>query len=150
MSTRIKVSVTGQKELLAELRKFGDVGDEAGKRVLGAACARVVPMARALAPVEEGDGGALRDSIRTTKPTKTRAGRISAGVVAGGAPLRRLASERGRALPGSYGSIQHEDLTLKHKSGEAKFLEKPFFRVVNDVPDDLMQEVDALQKQGGP
>lgn len=141
---RARVEIEGQEEVLRQMKAFGVAGEIAMLRVAGRVCQRVVPQAKALAPVEHEDGGALRDSIRTTKPNKTRAGRVSAGVVAGGAPLRRLASERGRALPGSYGSIQHEDLTLKHATGEPKFVEKPFFREVVKVPDELVDELDAM------
>lgn len=146
---RVVVKIEGQEQAIASIKRLGPQGDEAGKRAFGRVCAKVVPQAKAIAPVEDEDGGALRDSIRQTKPTKTRAGRISAGVVAGGAPLRRLASERGRALPGSYGSIQHEDLTLKHSSGEPKFLEKAFFRNVDQAPALLLEEMDAITQREG-
>lgn len=144
---RVAVKIEGQDEILRSLKGLGPAGDQAMMRASARVQARVVPHAKALAPVEDEDGGALRDSIRPTKPTKTRAGRVSAGVVAGGAPLRRLASERGRALPGSYGSIQHEDLTLKHKTGQAKFLEIPFFAEVQRLPDELQDELDAMNVQ---
>jgi hypothetical protein len=149
VSQRAVVKVEGEAELMRDFAQLGKAGQVAGLRVAGRVCARVVPQAKALTPVEAADGGALRDSIRTTKPTVTRAGRVSAGVAAGGAPLRRLASERGRALPGQYGSIVHEDLTLKHTSGEPKFVEKPFFREVASVPDELRDEMDELTSSLG-
>lgn len=137
--------VEGQQEVIADMKRFGKDGDDAMKRALGRVCTRVVPRAKALTPVSQNeDAGALRDSIRVTKPTKTRAGNVSAGVVAGGAPLRRLATERGRVLPGQYGSIIHEDLTLRHANGEPKFLEKPFFQEVDSAPDELLDELDKL------
>ena len=141
---RVVVKIEGVEEVMASLKRMGKVGEEASKRALGRICTRVVPKAKALTPVDDEAGGDLRDSIRTTKPTRTQAGRISAGVVAGGAPLRRLASERGRALPGSYGSIQHEDLTLKHKTGRPKFVEIPFMQEVVKAPDELRAELDLL------
>ena len=134
---------------MASLGRMGKIGEEAAKRALGRICTRVVPKAKAITPVEPEDGGSLRDSIRVTKPTRTSAGRISAGVVAGGAPLRRLASERGRALPGQYGSIVHEDLTLKHTNGQAKFLEIPFFQEAPKAPEELRAELDALTAREG-
>lgn len=143
------VKVEGQEQVVKSMKEFGIAGEIAMIRVAGRIAARVVPRAQALAPVEDEDGGALRDSIRTSKPTKTRAGRVSAGVVAGGAPLRRLASERGRALPGSYGSIQHEDLTLKHRSGQPKFVEIPFFQEVVKTPAELQAELDAMSSEFG-
>lgn len=149
---RVRVKVEGQQEVLKSLRKFGAAGDEAAKLAFGRICQSVVPRAKALTPVSMesgGDAGALRDSIRTTKPTKTRAGNVSAGVVAGGAPLRRLATERGRVLPGQYGSIVHEDLTLRHAQGEPKFLEKAFFQVVDQAPGELLAELDKLVGKDG-
>lgn len=146
---KVVVKVEGVEEVMASLGRIGKAGDEAAKRAFGRICQRVVPKAKALAPVDDEAGGDLRDSIRTTKPTKTSAGRISAGVVAGGAPLRRLASERGHALPGTYGSIQHEDLTLKHKTGQAKFVEIPFMQEVVKAPEELTAELDALTASEG-
>lgn len=141
---KVNVKIEGEREILASIRRLGDAGDQAALRVFTRVLARVIPKAKAEAPVEAEDGGALRDSIRATRPNKTRAGRLSAGVVAGGLPLRRLATERGRALPGSYGSIQHEDLTKKHAVGHAKFLERPFFQEAPKVPDELLAEIDLI------
>ena len=146
---KVVVKIEGVEDVVASLRRIGKAGEDGAKAALGRVCTRVVPKAKALTPVEAVDGGALRDSIRTTKPTKTSAGRISAGVVAGGAPLRRLASERGRALPGQYGSIIHEDLTLKHTSGQAKFLEIPFFQEAPKAGDELIYELDKLTSGEG-
>jgi hypothetical protein len=95
-----------------------------------------------MAPEGEIDGGDLRRSIRESKPTITKSGRVSAGVVAGGTPLERLASESGRKIPGLYAIVQHEDLTIKHKSGGAKFLEKPFMAEAQRVPDELVRELE--------
>jgi hypothetical protein len=141
---RVVVKIEGVEDVIASLKRVGEAGEKAMLRVAGATTARVVPQAKAITPVEDADGGSLRDSVRATKPTKTRAGRVSAGVVAGGAPLRRLASERGRALPGQYGSIIHEDLTLRLSNGQHKFVEKPFFAEVPKVPDALEAALDQL------
>lgn len=146
---KVTVKIEGVEDVIASLKRVGEAGEKAMLRVAGACTARVVPQAQAITPVEEEDGGALRDSVRATKPTKTSAGRVSAGVVAGGAPLRRLASERGRALPGQYGSIVHEDLTLRHAHGEPKFVEKPFFREVPKVPGELEIALDNLTAAEG-
>lgn len=137
---RVRVEVSGEDEILNSLQRLGTVGQEIALRVLGDAAKEIVAAAKPLAPVDPEDGGQLRDSIRTTKPTKTRAGRISAGVVAGGAPLNRVMGKRKANV---YAVVQHEDLTLKHHTGRAKFLEIPVNHIAPKVPDRLQAEIDG-------
>ena len=141
--SRARVEVSGGEELLRELQRMGPRGALVAIQVLSEKTKEIVAIAKQLVPVEDVEGGDLRDSIRTSKPSKTKAGRISAGVVAGGAMLRRLASERGRKDPGAYGVVQHEDLTLRHPGGgQAKFLEQPWLEVSETVPDALREAID--------
>lgn len=140
--SRFRAEVTGADEVLRSIRRLGAAGVEVGKRVLGRKTLEILSKARPNTPVDEVDGGDLRDSGRVTKPVKTAAGRISAGVVFGGAPLRRAASEKGKKLPGIYAVMQHEDLTLRHASGEAKWLEKAGNAVAPTVPDEMLAELD--------
>lgn len=140
---RVVADVTGDREIIRDLLSLGKAGENIGKEVLGEVTQKIVRQAKALCPVDEIDGGQLRDSIRTTKPQKTAAGRISAGVVAGGISLERLASEKGHKEPGSYAVIVHEDLTLRHPGGgRAKFVEEPFLVEAPKVPDLLRARID--------
>jgi hypothetical protein len=140
---KVRAEVSGGQALLDDLQRLGKRGAEIGVSVLGAKTAEIVKRAKPLVPVDDVEGGDLRDSVRASKPQRTNAGRISAGVVAGGSSLRRLASERGRKDPGAYGVIQHEDLTLQHPGGgQAKFLEQPFLEVAPSVPDALREAMD--------
>lgn len=140
--SRFRAEVTGAEEVMRSLKRLGAAGDEVGKRVLGRKALEILAKARPNTPVDEVDGGDLRDSGRVTKPMKTAAGRISAGVVFGGAPLRRAASEHGKKLPGIYAVMQHEDLTLRHTTGKAKWLEEAGAAVAPSVPDALLAEID--------
>jgi hypothetical protein len=142
---RARLDVTGDRELIRDLLKLGEDGIAIGKEVLGDTTKRIAVKAKALCPVDPIDGGELRDSIRVTKPVKTRAGLISAGVVAGGAALSRLVSERGHKEPGSYAVIVHEDLTLHHTVGRAKFIEEPALQEAPTVPGAILA---ALDKRG--
>ncbi len=139
---KVQINLSNSDEIQRRLKRDGEMGKKVALRVFARACQRVVPKAQALAPQGEEDGGDLRSSIRESKPTITKSGRVSAGVVAGGAPLAKLASEKGRRLPGLYAVVQHEDLTLKHAQGGAKFLEKPFLQEAVRVPDELVREMD--------
>lgn len=136
---KVRVEVSGEDEILRSLERLGQTGAEIGLRVLGDAAKEVVAAAKQLAPVDEEDGGQLRDSIRAAKPVRTRAGRISAAVVAGGAPLKRVLGKRKANV---YAVIQHEDLTLKHKVGGPKFIEKPINAIAPKIPDRLQAEMD--------
>lgn len=136
---RTRVEVSGDKEMLAGIQRLGQSGVDMGLLVLGDAAKEVVRLAKPLTPVDPEDGGQLRDSVRVTKPTRTRAGRISAGMVAGGAPLRRVMGKRKANV---YAVVQHEDLTLKHTTGGPKFLERPVNAIAPKVPDRLRAEMD--------
>lgn len=138
---RIKVVVTGAEEVRASLRRVGKAGQEAAKKVLGDYAKKILAKAKPLTPVDPEDGGQLRDSGRTTKPTVTRAGNVSAGIVFGGAPLKRVMGKRRLNV---YAIVQHEDLTLKHTTGQAKFLEQPFFQIAPEVPNAVLAELDRL------
>lgn len=126
-------------DVLSDLQALGKRGEEIGLRVLGDGAKEILSASRPLVPVEPEDGGQLRDSGRTTKPTRTSAGRISAGVVYGGAPLKRFLGHRKANV---YAVVQHEDLTLKHTHGQAKFLEIPANRIAVKIPDRVMAEIE--------
>jgi hypothetical protein len=139
---RTRTEVSGGEDLLRDLQRMGKRGAEIGIEVLEAKAKEIEARAKSIVPVDDVEGGDLRDSIRTTKPQKTRAGRISVAVVAGGPYLAKLASERGRKNPGAYGVIQHDDMTLNHDSGEAKFVEKPVLAITPTIPDALREAMD--------
>jgi hypothetical protein len=136
----MRVEVSGMQEILDELQGMGEAGVRVGLQVLGDAAKEIAAKARPLVPVDDVDGGQLRDSVRTSKPNRTKAGRISAGVVAGGAPLRKV---MGRRKANIYAVVQHEDLTLRHRTGGAKFLERPGNDVAPKIPDRLVAGMDA-------
>lgn len=128
------MTVAGDREVRDSLRKLGAAGPAVAKRVLARVTERIVPMAQALCPVDDKDGGQLRDSIRTTRPTLTGRGVVSAGVVAGG--------ETVGGVDVNYAEMQHEDPLLKHTVGQFKFVEIPFLREAPKVPEELMDEID--------
>ena len=140
---RVVADVTGDREIIRDMLSLGKDGIEFGKQVLDEAVERIAAKAKPITPVDDIDGGDLRDSIRVTKALATAAGRISAGVVAGGAPLERLVSEKGHKEPGSYALIIHEDMTLRHPNGgQAKFIEMPYLEEAPKVPDALTTRLD--------
>jgi len=141
---KVSVRIEGEKEVLRSLSELGKAGQDAAKRAFGRVTARVVQKAKPLTPVEPEDGGQLRDSVRAAKPTRTRSGLISAAVVAGGAPLKRVMEGRKANV---YAVIQHEDLTLKHTTGQGKFLEIPFLREAPSAHQELERELDVEAKR---
>lgn len=144
---KVRIDVSGANEMLADLKRLGPAGVTAAKGVFGRFTARVVAKAKPQTPVDPEDGGALRDSVRATKPTSTRTGLVSAGVVAGGAPLaRHLAAGHHKA--NVYAVVQHEDLTKHHTTGGPKFIERPFLQEIERVPDELLAELDKVANAG--
>jgi hypothetical protein len=136
---RVRVEVTGSDEVRRSLARLGKAGQEAARKVLGAEVQAMLPEIRRDTPVDPEDGGQLRDSVRATKPTITRTGRVSAGVVAGGAPLRKYLGTRKANV---YAVVQHEDMTAKHTTGGPKFVERTFMRRAPRIPAKLMDALD--------
>lgn len=140
---RVVADVTGDREIIRDLLALGKDGIELGKQVLDEFAERIAKRARPITPVDDIDGGQLRDSIRTTKARATAAGRLSAGVVAGGPSLERLVSERGHKEPGSYAFIVHEDVSMRHPNGgQSKFIEGPYLEEAPKVPAALLSAID--------
>ena len=115
--SRVVADVTGDREVIRELTALLKNGVEIGMQVLGEAAERIAAKARTLCPVDDYDGGDLLDTIRTTKPQRTAAGRISAGIVAGGESLKTLVSEQSHKDPGAYAVVVHEDMSMRHPNG---------------------------------
>ena len=141
---RIRVDVTGDREVQQELERAGEAGRVASVRVLGRAMQRVVPLARALAPVDPSEPGELRATIRISKPmVNRRTGRVSAGIVAGSRALgdpRALVQEIGEARIGRAKAR----IRLRHRrGGQARYLFVPFSKEAERVPVELLDEVDA-------
>jgi hypothetical protein len=60
--------------------------------------------------------------------------------VAGG---KKLEQRLGKRKANVSAIVQHEDLTLKHTRGQAKFLERPGNQVAPSIPDAIMAKLDA-------
>lgn len=119
------IKLTGFGALYAKLKRVSPQAQEAGIRILNESGARAFAASQADVPVDKEDGGQLKASGRFYKArVSKRSGRVTATISYGGARLAKLA-------PGDspiYAIVQHEDLTLKHDHGTAKFLERPATR----------------------
>jgi len=136
---RIQIDVDG---ITDELRKLPDRGKKVGKEVLGIVTQEIASVARATAPEKT---GALRGSVRATRPVMTARGVISAGVMAGG----RATAPEGHAT-NVYVAVQevgHEhtrsgaEVTLHSETGQAHFIETPAMRLAPTVPDRLLERL---------
>jgi hypothetical protein len=135
------VQVVGAEDVVRSLRAMGRAGRKVTKRVFGEVASETVTAAGPLTPVEPEDGGYLRKSLRKSGPTETKTAGVFVAVVAGGAPLEAHLRATGHKK-NVYAVVQHEDSTLRHKTGQAKFLATPFFRKVAEVPDRLIDGLD--------
>lgn len=148
--------VVDSKEIEALLARLGRAGSEGAKVALGKVADKIVAQAKTLAPVGDVDGGALRDSIRRTRGTiSKKTGNVVVSVLAGGEKLAQAIL--GRAMIGKHGPLkprkyviyailQHEDLTLHHDDGQAKYLEQPVFRFAPDIPGAILEEVSKVMR----
>lgn len=138
---RVTVEDRGVSELLA---KLGRAGSEAAKVAMVRVADKVVTRAKALCPVDPEDGGQLRGSIRRTRGTISKKnGNVIVTMLVGGAPLKAVLEGRKYNI---YAVLQHEDLTLKHSVGQAKFLEQPFFQFAPEAPSEIFGELDKVMR----
>lgn len=107
--------------VIAHMRRMGAAGTRILKARFSALPGIVVPQARAGAPVDDEDGGQLRDSI--AGKVNVKGGRVSVSVYAGGASL---VPYLGRRRANVYAIVQETDHTLRHNDGHAGFLGQPF------------------------
>jgi hypothetical protein len=142
---RIRVEVSGYEEVRRSIARMGKAGQAAAKTVLKGVADSILIRAKLLCPVDDVDGGQLRESGRVTRPTATK-NSVSTGIVFGGDPLLPVLAGHSMNV---YAVVQHEDLTLKHRTGQAKFLEQPFFAAAPQVPGLLLAELDALAAEEG-
>jgi hypothetical protein len=140
VSARVVVKVEGLQDVLAQLRGMDKAMKEPIRLALKAKFAQVAAEAKSITPDDPETPGGLRDSVRAVNPTISRTtGKITAGIVAGGKALNRKGRSTAEAI------VQHEDLTLHHPhGGEPKFLEKPFFRHVEEYGDVVVDAIDSL------
>lgn len=132
------IRLSGLNELYAELQKVSPRAQDAGVSVLNSAAQSVFAKSQALVPVAPEDGGQLKASGRSYKArVSKRSGRVYATITYGGARLAALI----KGLSPIYVIVQHEDLSLKHTHGAAKFLEKPFLEEKESVFAGLREKI---------
>jgi hypothetical protein len=139
----IRVEIEGADDMLAEIERLGHVGLVAARDAMAGKAQQIKAKALPLVPDDPESPGLLKDTLRvyaprtaSLKPGKT----IFVGVVAGG---RKLEKAMGKRKANVSAIVQHEDLTLKHRKGQAKFLERPGNDVAPSIPDAIMAKLDA-------
>jgi len=147
---KVTLQVQGSDEILASVRQGGKAAELAARRAINKILARVVPLARELAPVEERDGGALRRSIRRSSATVgRRRGEITGSVVAGGKPLGQAIY----AVPQEVGQARvgpgHSLVTLHHTHGQSPFLLPPFVKETANAALEILEAVDEEMQNAG-
>lgn len=152
---RVRIDVSGERELMNDLRALGQVHMvEAAKEVLGSKSKEVLALMKPLTPVAAGD---LLASERTSRPTATRSGVISAGVVAGGAAVASALAATGHRA-NVYAFVQEKgterikgrgEVVLQHTTGQSHFMETAAMRVAPTVPEALREAIDRRASAGG-
>lgn len=129
MPEMVRVTVIGDKELIAKLRRTGEEGAKAARKALYQKAEEVAAKAKApgMTPVKTGN---LRSTIHVEP---IQAGQSEYSIVAGGP-----------AAP--YALYVHEDLTARHPNGQAKYIERPFLEVLPTVAPAIGAALDKLLK----
>jgi hypothetical protein len=138
-----RVDIEGLDEMLNEIDRLGEVGMVAARDAMTAKAQEIKAKAAPLVPDDPESPGLLKDTLRVYAPRTSslkRGKTIFAGVVIGG---KKLEAKLGKRAYSAWALVQHEDLTLKHKRGQAKFLERPGNQVAPSIPDAIMAKLDA-------
>lgn len=146
---RFKVAVEGAEEVQQFLRTMTPETKKRLRPRLIKWGEKVLAVSRPGVPVsEDEDPGSLRDIGRVLRPTlsSTKA-KLVVSVVYGGDPLRPFVRRGGRKDDTGYAIIQHEDLTLKHDDGRAKYLELPFLAAAPEIPELVLEVADEMQAE---
>ena len=134
VNSRVHVHLVSDT-ITRDLMTIGDDAVVIAKAVLYDGMKVVAEKAKVLTPIDPEDGGRLQDSVRVTKPSRTRSRGVSCGVKAGG-----------QSAP--YANIQHEDLTYRHTYGMAKFIERPFLQELPRIIAKLEEKIRARLERG--
>lgn len=138
---KAKITITGMTELFAKLNKLGDNAEKAAIEVFDEAAQEVYSKSQSLVPT---DTAALKTSGRVSKARVSKKGVVTASVNYGGGPMERLTG-RPNDL---HAIVVHEDLSLKHDDGQAKFLEQPMVAARGSVLQRLSRRIMDRIAQG--
>lgn len=137
-----RVDIEGMDEMLEEIQRLGDVGLVAARDAMAEKAQQIKAKAVPMIPDDPESPGLLKDTARvyaprtaSLKPGKT----IFCGVVVGGKQLQKRLGKREYS---AWALVQHEDLTLKHTHGQAKYLERPGNDIAPSIPAAIMAKLD--------
>lgn len=137
-----RIEIEGMDEMFKQLDALGVAGVVVARDVLTEKAQEIKRRAQPLIPDDPESPGLLKDTIRVYAPrTKSLkpGSTVYCGVVVGGSRLKKVMGKRSYI---SWPLIQHEDLTLKHKHGQAKFLERPGNDVAPSIPAAIVDALD--------
>lgn len=144
-----RVEIEGFGEMLSRLGSMGFIARLAARDALRDKADEIKAKTVPLIPDDpESRGGHLYKAVRIYVP-RTASLRdekkpIYAGVVVGG---KRLEKRIGKRSSIAWPIIQHEDLTLKHTKGQAKFLEIPGRAVAATIPEAISAKLDEYMEK---
>lgn len=146
-SSKFTLQVEGLKEMFAEIEKLGPIGLMAARDAMTEKAQEIKAKSIPLIPDDPGTpvGVSLHRAIRVAAPRTAGLRQdkpIVVSVIVGGRRLEKVKGKRQNVL---WPLIQHEDLTLKHTKGQAKFLEIPGNAVAPSVPDAILAKIDAYK-----
>lgn len=129
------IEFRGFEQMFKDLAKLVPNALEIATDVLNDAASDVYQESQTLVPVETGNLKASGE-IMSARPLESGYGEITAKVMYGGDALAALTS----ADP-EYAVTVHEDLSMPHDDGQAKYLETPFLRVQEEVKATLANRI---------
>lgn len=133
---------------LLDLAKMDAKNKEPLRRRLKTWQAAVISRMKAEAPDDPETGGSrIEKALRAKAPVISRGRqRITAGFIVDGAKLGAMldGKDKGMARGVAVSLVQHEDLTIRHRRGNAKFMERPLFTSGGRVADIVEEAFDEI------
>jgi hypothetical protein len=144
-ASKTVVTVEGLEEVLRDMARLPTKAITAGRKAMLKITDPMAKRAEQLAPDDPETPGLLASTCRSIRPTvKKTSLRVMGGIVAGG---KKLEARLGSRKYSAWALVQHEDGTLKHSKGQAKFLEIPFMSGLKKAPAQFRAEIDAEMRR---
>lgn len=136
---RVEVKVKGVTELQRNLRRIQKKAPEKFRAALYTAAERIMTDSKKLCPVAPEFGGSLRQSGHVVMPDRAKL-EVFLGY-GGPAGIGNVQGESNDEEVG-YAVVQHEELSYRHTTGEAKYLEKAVRAAVPDLAEEIAKDCD--------
>lgn len=144
MIVRMQLDPAALRSILGNLEELSTIPARTIRKRFAETGPRVVTQQKARCPVDDVDGGQLRDSI--THKVSARGGRVELTFIAGGEALKPYIGARAAVV---YPIVQELDETLHHRVGGARYMRGPAATEFPRLMARIVEDVNVGVERGG-